>query len=86
MDESLKLGFPSGGGVSNALGIAKLFAPLAMDRKYNGVQLYSQETIDLMSTQQWHHDDYLFGNEFRVALGARGQCWFCGRWLLYHVC
>ncbi|HIL85445.1 MAG TPA: class A beta-lactamase-related serine hydrolase, partial [Pseudomonadales bacterium] len=75
-DESLKLGFPSGGGVSNALGIAKLFAPLAMDGKYNGVQLYSQETIDLMSTQQWHHDDYLFGNEFRVALGLLLDCPF----------
>ena len=29
-----------------------------------------------MSEEQWHHDDSLFGNEFRVALGLLLDCPF----------
>ena len=70
----LTTGFPSGGGVSNALGIARLFSPLATGGKYNGVTLFSPDTIHLMSEEQWHKKDYLFGNEFRVALGLLLDC------------
>ena len=72
--EMLKMGFPSGGGVSNALGLARIFAPLAFGGEYKGLRLFCPETIHLMSEQQWHHDDYLFGNEFRVALGLLLDC------------
>ncbi len=68
-DEFLKFGFPSGGGVSNALGLARLFAPLAQGGEHNGKTLFSDETIALMSEEQWYHDDSMFGNDFRVSLG-----------------
>lgn len=61
--------FPSGGGVSNGLGLAKLFAPFANGGEYNGVRLFSPQTIALASEEQWHHQDSKFGNDFRVALG-----------------
>ncbi len=75
-EESLRVVFPSGGGVASALGIARLFAPFANGGAYNGVQLYSPETIARASEQQWHHDDSVFGNEFRVALGLLLHCGF----------
>ena len=68
-DGFLRAGFPSGGGVSNALGLAKLFAPFAGGGEYNGVRLYAPATIAAASEEQWHHEDSLFGNEFRVAVG-----------------
>ncbi|MEM8768922.1 MAG: serine hydrolase domain-containing protein [Pseudomonadota bacterium] len=64
-----RLGFPSGGGVAHAAGLARLFAPLASGGAFNGVQLYGDETLRLMAEEQWNHDDHLFGNDFRVALG-----------------
>jgi CubicO group peptidase (beta-lactamase class C family) len=67
--EFLKAVIPSASGVSNALGIAKLFAPVACGGEYNGQKLFKPETIKAMSEEQWHHQDYLFGNDFRVALG-----------------
>jgi CubicO group peptidase (beta-lactamase class C family) len=75
-DDSLRAILPSGGGVASALGIAKLFAPFANGGAYNGVQLYSPETIALACEEQWHHDDSVFGNEFRVALGLLLHCGF----------
>ncbi len=75
-EESLRAVFPSGGGVASALGIAKLFAPFANGGTYDGVQLYSPETIARACAQQWHHDDSVFGNEFRVALGLLLHCGF----------
>ena len=61
--------FPSGGGVSNGLSLAKLFAPFANGGAYNGVQFFTPEVIAQASEEQWHHADYKFGNDFRVALG-----------------
>ena len=61
--------FPSGGGVSNGLALAKLFAPFANGGEYNGVELFTAEIIAAASEEQWHHLDYKFGNDFRVALG-----------------
>jgi CubicO group peptidase (beta-lactamase class C family) len=68
-DEFLKCGFPSGGGVAHAEALARLFAPLALGGAYSGKSLYSEETLTLMSEEQWNHNDSLFGNDFRVALG-----------------
>ena len=67
--EAAKLVFPSGSGVSNALGLAKLFAPFANGGGYHGVALFSEETIAAASEEQWHATDSMFGNEFLVALG-----------------
>ena len=53
----------------NALALARLFAPFANGGEYNGVRLFSPETIAKASEEQWHHADSLFGNDFRVALG-----------------
>ena len=61
--------FPSGGGVSNALALAKLFAPFANGGGYEGVSLFSPETIAAASEEQWHQADSMFGNDFRVAMG-----------------
>ena len=61
--------FPSGGGVSNGLALAKLFAPFANGGTYNGAKLFTPQIINAASEEQWHHLDYKFGNDFRVALG-----------------
>ncbi len=61
--------FPSGSGVSNGLGMARLMAPLALEGSFNGVNLLDSKTIASASEEQWHHKDYLFGNDFRVSLG-----------------
>ena len=60
---------PSASGASHALGIARLFAPVACGGEYNGLKMFKPETIKALSEEQWHHQDYLFGNDFRVALG-----------------
>jgi CubicO group peptidase (beta-lactamase class C family) len=67
--EYFKLGFPSGGGVAHAEALARLFAPLANDGAYKATKLFGQDTLRLMAQEQWRHADYLFGNDFRVALG-----------------
>jgi len=67
--EFLKTVIPSASGVSNALGLARLFAPVACSGEYNGIMMYKPETVMAMSEEQWHHPDYLLGNDFRVALG-----------------
>jgi len=64
-----KTGNPSSAGVSNANGIARLFAPLANGGKFRGIKYFSSETIAAMSEEQWHAEDSLFGNEFRVTMG-----------------
>jgi CubicO group peptidase (beta-lactamase class C family) len=60
---------PSSSGVTNANGIARLFAPLANQGTFNGNKFFSTETIAAMSEEQWHAQDSLFGNEFRVTMG-----------------
>ena len=65
----LKCVFPSGSGVSHALALARLFAPLACGGEYKGVRLYDRDTLESLQEEQWHHQDTLFGNDFRVALG-----------------
>lgn len=67
--EFFRFGFPSGGGVAHAEALARLFAPLALNGAYNGHQLFNAATLELMAEEQWNHDDYMFGNDFRVALG-----------------
>ena len=67
--EFVKTVFPSGGGVSHGLALARLFAPFASGGEYRGVRLFSPQIIALASEQQWHHADSKFGNDFRVALG-----------------
>ncbi len=68
-DEFLTSGFPSGGGVAHAEALARLFAPLSLNGAYNGHELFDARTLQLMAQEQWNHDDHLFGNDFRVALG-----------------
>ncbi len=65
----LRMVNPSGGGVSHALGLARLFAPLANDGVANGIQILDPATIAAACTEHWHHPDSMFGNDFRVALG-----------------
>ena len=60
---------PASSGVTNACGIARLFAPMANGGTFNGAKLYSPETIAAMLEVQWHDKDSLFGNEFRVTMG-----------------
>jgi CubicO group peptidase (beta-lactamase class C family) len=60
---------PAASGVSNANGIARLFAPLANGGAFKGVKLFSPKTIAAMSQEQWHAKDSMFGNDFRVAMG-----------------
>jgi len=60
---------PSSSGVASARGIARLFAPVANGGSFAGKHFYSAETLAAMSEQQWHANDSLFGNEFRVAMG-----------------
>ena len=67
--EYYRLGFPSGGGVGHANGLARLFAPLAHDGEFAGQRLFDAQTLELMAAEQWNHDDSMFGNDFRVALG-----------------
>lgn len=62
---------PSGNGVSHALGLAQIFAPLACGGEYNRYRLLSPATIAAASEEQWHHPDHLFGDDFRVALGLK---------------
>ena len=75
-EDNLRMVFPSGSGVASALGIAKLFAPFANGGSYNGVELFTPETIRLACEEQWHHNDSVFGNEFRVSLGLLLNCGF----------
>ena len=68
--------FPSGGGVSNALGLARLFAPLASGGRVKDQQFFSAATVQAACAQQWHHQDSVFSNEFRVAVGLNLSCGF----------
>ena len=60
---------PSGNGVSNALGLARLFAPLAGGGAVGDTRILSPEVVRAAAEEQWHHADSRFGNDFRVALG-----------------
>jgi CubicO group peptidase (beta-lactamase class C family) len=66
--------FPSGSGVSNALGLARLFAPLANGGRTRGQTLFSPATLAAAGAEQWHHDDSLAGIEYRVAVGLNLNC------------
>lgn len=61
--------FPSGSGVSHSLALARLFSPLACGGEYKGIQYFDRSTLEAMSAEQWHHEDSMFGNDFRVAMG-----------------
>jgi len=65
----MKFGFPSGGGVAHAEGLARLFAPIACGGAYRERRMFGPETLRLMAEEQWNHNDSMFGNDFRVALG-----------------
>ena len=67
---------PSANGVSNALGIARLFSLSATGGEQKGRRLFSSGTSATACEQQWHDDDSLFGNDFRVALGLLLDCDF----------
>jgi len=67
---------PSGGGVSNAAGIARIFAPFADQGRAGDIRFLSPATVTAASAQQWWHDDSMFGNEFRVAMGLLLHCDF----------
>lgn len=60
---------PAGSGVSNANGIARVFAPLANGGSFNRLKLLSERTIVALSQEQWRAKDSMFGNDFRVAMG-----------------
>lgn len=72
----LKSVFPSGSGISNALGLARLFAPLASEGMADGASFFAPATVATALAEQWHHDDSIFGNEFRVAVGLNLHCGF----------
>ena len=72
----LKLVMPSGSGVSNALGLARIFAPFAREGRGVRGRFISPATVRAASAQQWHHADSVFGNEFRVAMGLLLHCSF----------
>lgn len=60
---------PSMNGISNAAGIARLFAPLAFSGEFGGVRLFSPETLALATKEQWHYPDPIFGDDFRCGMG-----------------
>lgn len=64
-----RLVYPSGNGISNALGLARLFAPLATRGEFDGHRLFSEATLDRAVTEQWHHLDPIFGDDFRCGMG-----------------
>jgi CubicO group peptidase (beta-lactamase class C family) len=51
------MGTPSAGGQGNARGIASVYSALATDRKLNGVELVSRETLDKALTLQIENED-----------------------------
>ena len=67
--EYFKSVIPSMNGISNAMGIARLFAPLAFDGAFDGVRLFCPETIALATKEQWHYPDPIMGDEFRCGMG-----------------
>jgi CubicO group peptidase (beta-lactamase class C family) len=67
--EYFKAVIPSMNGISNAAGIARIFAPLATDGASGGVRLFSPETIDRATKEQWHYPDPVFGDDFRCGMG-----------------
>ncbi len=67
--EFLKAVVPSVNGVSNALALARIFAPLATGGEYRGGRFLKPATIRAATEEQWHHADSMFGNDFRVTMG-----------------
>ena len=67
--EFLKAVIPSASGVSNGLGVARMFAPFAMKGEYRGRRFLKPATIRAAAEEQWHHADSIFGNDFRVTMG-----------------
>ena len=67
--EYFKSVIPSMNGISNAAALARLFAPFAFEGEFDGVRLFSQETIRLATKEQWHYPDPIFGDEFRCGMG-----------------
>lgn len=66
---------PSGSGVSNANGIARIFAPLANDGMFCGRRYFQPSTVKAMSEVQWHEKDYLFDSmDFRTTMGLLRSC------------
>jgi CubicO group peptidase (beta-lactamase class C family) len=72
----LKMVMPSGSGVSNALGLARIFAPFASEGRARDGAFLAPATVMAASAQQWWHTDSVFGNEFRVAMGLLLHCAF----------
>ena len=60
---------PSSSGLSHAEAIARIFAPLANNGRFEGKSYFKPSTIKAMSETQWHANDSLFENEFSVTLG-----------------
>jgi CubicO group peptidase (beta-lactamase class C family) len=60
---------PSANGISNAAGLARLFAPLATDGAFDGYRLFSPGTLARATAEQWHYPDPIFGDDFRCGMG-----------------
>jgi CubicO group peptidase (beta-lactamase class C family) len=67
--EYFKSVIPSMNGISNARGLARMFAPLAFGGEFDGVRLFSPETLARATKQQWHYPDPIMGDEFRCSMG-----------------
>jgi len=67
--EFLKAVIPSGSGVSNGLGLARIFAPFARGGECRGGSFLKPATVRAAAEEQWHHADSIFGNDFRVTMG-----------------
>jgi CubicO group peptidase (beta-lactamase class C family) len=60
---------PSSSGLSHSEAIARIFAPLANEGRFEGKSYFKPSTVKAMSETQWHANDSLFGNEFSVTMG-----------------
>jgi CubicO group peptidase (beta-lactamase class C family) len=61
-------GTPSAGGQGNARSIASVYSALATDRKLNGVELVSRETLDKALTTQIENEDLVL--RFPISWGV----------------
>jgi CubicO group peptidase (beta-lactamase class C family) len=67
--ESLTSEQPAVNGMGNGRSLAELGAILAMKGKYKGVQFLSEETIDLILTEQFYENDRIVEEDIRFGFG-----------------
>jgi len=68
-DLFLKNVFPSGNGVGNARGIARIYALLAEGGTLDGIRLFSPTLVEEMRQLQWTGPCMMTGRDYRYAMG-----------------